>query len=148
AARGPARGAVTLRETLRPGQDGTRAKDADVDGHLLARRQGQDIDGLVAGELARRRIKAELRAALDIIEADIAEHGAVLAEYRRRHLSAAGALDPANFEQVREVGGEIQADPEALRPGVEIAQHDALAACALPQEARAAQVDNLARQHN
>jgi hypothetical protein len=51
---------------------------------------------------------------------------------RPRTAAVVMPLDAANLEQVREIGGEVQAEPEAVRADVEIVRHDALAAAALP----------------
>ena len=57
------------------------------------------------------------------------------------------AARAADLEQVGEVGGEDEAEPQALRRAAEVAHRQALVAGRLPQEAHAAQMHQVVLEH-
>ncbi len=123
-----------------------RHPDAHEDAPDLACVQRRLEPGPLGRERLRRRIEIQGGYALDLVESRVAQHGAAIAGANRRRVAARPAPFAAHFEQVGEVGAELQRDPYAPYPVAEVAYQEPLVARAVPDELEPVQVDLLAPQ--
>ena len=114
-------------------RDAARQRDEEL--APLARQQGQVVDGLAVVERGGRGVEANGRAALDAVEALVAEHHLAIADLGSRKRPRRAASHAADLEDVGEVGGEVEGQLGAHRRAAVVAQHEALVADALPQTA-------------
>ena len=124
---------------------GARAIAADLEQEsLLAlgveiKYKGRQIRTQAVG----RRLEAQRRGAAPIIKPAICERNAVGADVRRLHRPASKAPRAAHLEEVCEIRSESDIYPDLSPALVEIAHRQPLIACAVPQEARPAQVQEV-----
>ena len=100
----------------------------------------------IRAQPVRRRFEAQRCGSAPIIEPAICERDAVGADVRRLHRPASKPARAAHLEQVREIGRESDVDPDLSWPLVEIAHREPLVACAIPQKAGAAQMQEVVLQ--
>ena len=108
------------------------AIDRQVDVARLAGLQDELEEGAIDAELVGRRRKAHHRASGQAVEAGIAQRDGVAAHDAGMAQAVALAARAADLEQVGEVGGERQAEPQALRLPAEVAHRQPLVAGRLP----------------
>ena len=94
-----------------------------------------------------RRFETQGRGAAPIIKPAICERNAVGADVRRLHRPASKAPRAAHLEEVGEIRSESDIYPDLSRLLVEIAHRQPFVTCAVPQEAGAAQMQEVMLQN-
>ncbi len=123
-----------------------RNPDANEDPPHLPRIQRRLEPGALGRQRLWRRIEIQSRYALDLIEARIVQCRPAIAVASHRQVAARPAAFAAHFEQVGEVGAELQRNAYAPHPVAEVAYQKPLVASSVPDELEPMQVDLLVPQ--
>ena len=119
------------------------AADLEEEGLAGDRRELDVEDRLARAEAGGRRLELDAGLAQPVVEAGVGEGHRVVLDCRRVQGAAARALGAAHLEDVGEVGGEGDREGEAAGLGVVVADRHPLEGAGVPEEAGAADVDEI-----
>src|SRR6185312_7142210 len=114
--------------------------DLDEDRASLPRRQAKVENSLIDAQRLGRGIEAERRRSSPVVETGIAQHDLPVPDFGLMDLAASFPDHATHFEQVGEIGGELDFETQAASLKIEIADAEPFEATRIPQEARAADV--------
>ena len=115
----------------------------DEHGPALVRREADGEFGPMRREGGRRGLEAQTGLATAPVQTGIGEKDAIGSEHGIVQTPATLALGTANFEDIGEVGGKVDCQAERARPDIEVRQRQPLARLGFPEEARAADVQEV-----
>ncbi len=118
---------------------------ADFEEHGLTGDRGKRQVELreVAGDTGRGGLEVQAGLAQAVVEAGVGERHGIVADLGRVLAAAAGTHGAADLEDVGEVGGEVDADAEPALGGVVVRECQPLEGAGVPQEAGAADVQQV-----
>src|ERR1700680_1768103 len=102
------------------------AGDAQHNPLSLTRSEGQLEDRRRAVESGRGRLEVEAGGALHSVEPEVAQRHRGIRVALGRNLAAASPAVPTHLEEIGKIAGKLNAEPEVVRPDVEITDGDAL----------------------
>src|SRR4029077_6426203 len=83
---------------------------------------------------------------LHSVEPEVAQRHRGIRTALGRNLAAISPAVPAHLEEIGKIAGKLNAEPEVVRPDVEITDEDALIACIIPNELEAVHMEQLTAQ--